>query len=577
MTSETQIPSIQLRDYLSALSRRRQLLLSVSVTILMVSLLLALLLPAVYRSEAVILIEQQEIPSDFVRSTVTSFADQRIQVIGQTVMTSRNLIGIIEKFDLYVDERQREPIQIVVEKMRDDIDQETISADVVDPRSGRPTQATIAFRISYESPAPATAQKVANELVSLFLNENIKSRTKAAAETSEFLTDEAEGLRQRVAGFEARLAQFKRDHPQNRPELEGITREIISRAEMRHLEIEQRQHSAEQQLIYFEAELIKIEPYLAAASPTELAALQRLMDAESQLVAAEAGYGDSHPDVKRLHKQVDALRLQVDPAKAKDLYEKQLVLKSQDLAALVDTYGENYPDVQKARRVVDNLRTLLESIPNLDPGEPDNPAYISIRSQIERLRAEIRTLSETRRALQSRIDRHTGYLLSIPDVEAEYRALQREHENALQKYQEITAKQMEARVSENLEIDNKGERFVLIEPPIHPERPSKPNRIALMLVGTLLAMTAGLGSVGIAEAMDTRVRGRRGIQNLLTAPPLAIIPSIRDEGMRTHRYRSMSIATGIAVVVIAAALVTVHTTVKPLDVLWFVLLRKIGI
>ncbi len=71
MTSETQIPSIQLRDYLSALSRRRQLLLSVSVTILMVSLLLALLLPAVYRSEAVILIEQQEIPSDFVRSTVT--------------------------------------------------------------------------------------------------------------------------------------------------------------------------------------------------------------------------------------------------------------------------------------------------------------------------------------------------------------------------------------------------------------------------------------------------------------------------------------------------------------------------
>ena len=94
---------LNLRDYIGAVRRRLPLLVAVVISVMEFSILLAWLLPPVYRSQAIILIEQQEIPSDLIRSTVTSYADQRIQVISQRVMTSSNLTRIIEDYKLYLD------------------------------------------------------------------------------------------------------------------------------------------------------------------------------------------------------------------------------------------------------------------------------------------------------------------------------------------------------------------------------------------------------------------------------------------------------------------------------------------
>lgn len=74
-----------------------------------------------YVSSSTILIEQQEIPRDLVRSTVTSFADQRIQSITQRTMTYANLSELIKKYDLYADDRKSEPMEVIIENMRRDI------------------------------------------------------------------------------------------------------------------------------------------------------------------------------------------------------------------------------------------------------------------------------------------------------------------------------------------------------------------------------------------------------------------------------------------------------------------------
>ena len=173
-----------IKDYIDALTRYKGRMIATILVISIFSAAIAFVLPPVFRSTATILIEQQEIPQDLVRSTVTSFADQRIQVISQRVMTRANLMQIIKKYDLYVEEQKKEPTEVIIDKMRDDIKMNTISADVVDPRNGRPTQATIAFTLSFDSKSPKLAQQVTNELVSLYLNENLKSRTQMAVETS---------------------------------------------------------------------------------------------------------------------------------------------------------------------------------------------------------------------------------------------------------------------------------------------------------------------------------------------------------------------------------------------------------
>jgi hypothetical protein len=142
----------------------------------LISVAVAVLLPSVTQVLATILIEQQEMPADLVRSTISSYADQRIQVISQQVMTRANLMRVIEKYNLYPRYRASKTTEDLLERLSKDIKLDILRADVVDQRSGAKTNTTIAFSLSYEGEAPAVAQRVANELVSLFLGENIKNR-----------------------------------------------------------------------------------------------------------------------------------------------------------------------------------------------------------------------------------------------------------------------------------------------------------------------------------------------------------------------------------------------------------------
>ncbi|MCG7957897.1 MAG: lipopolysaccharide biosynthesis protein, partial [Candidatus Thiodiazotropha taylori] len=219
-------------DYLAILKRRKKQLIIPATLILLLSLGLAVGLPSIYRAEATILIEQQEIPSELVRSTVTSYAGERIQVISQRVMTTENLGKIIDSYGLYKDERDDTSLTLLSEELREDIELEMISADVIDPRSGRPTIATIAFKLSFSNKNPRIAQKVTNELVSLYLDENLRQRTQSALETSTFLSTEADRLNQEITELEVSLADFKKKHVDNLPELQSLNIQLMERNEL---------------------------------------------------------------------------------------------------------------------------------------------------------------------------------------------------------------------------------------------------------------------------------------------------------------------------------------------------------
>src|SRR6202035_2834296 len=123
-------PSVDLRERWLAYWRRRRTFVTVVVVSALATVLFAALLPSTYRSTATILIEQQEIPQELVRSVITSFADQRVQVISQRVMTTQNLLSLVDRYNLYPDIRQKQPREVLLEKMRDDIGMHMISADV---------------------------------------------------------------------------------------------------------------------------------------------------------------------------------------------------------------------------------------------------------------------------------------------------------------------------------------------------------------------------------------------------------------------------------------------------------------
>ena len=203
----------QPQDHLAILKRRRWQFALPAATLFLISALAAFLWPPSYRSSAVILIEEPVVPRDLVSSTISSFAAERIHVITQRVMTTRNLLKIIEKYDLYAERRKRMPMGVVVEQMREDLGLEMINANVIDPRSGQATEATIAFNVSFDHRYPGTAQRTLNALVSLYLGENLRTRKEKAAETTEFLEIEAAKYHNLVSDLEAKLliVEFKRD------------------------------------------------------------------------------------------------------------------------------------------------------------------------------------------------------------------------------------------------------------------------------------------------------------------------------------------------------------------------------
>ncbi|MCU7864794.1 MAG: lipopolysaccharide biosynthesis protein, partial [Candidatus Thiodiazotropha sp. (ex Lucinoma borealis)] len=168
-------------------------------------------------------------------------------------------------------------------------------------------------------------------------------------------------------------------------------------------------------------------------------------------------------------------------------------------------------------------------------------------------------------------------LMQSPQVEREYRNMTRDYENALAKYQEVKAKQLEAELSESLERERKGERFSLIEPPQLPEEPDKPNRMAILFLGFVFSFAGGFGNVVVRESMDQTVYGSKGVIAVTKAPPLAVIPYIEcSEDHRKQTTNSTMTVFGL-IAAVAVTLVSVHLFYKPLDVIFYIVLRILGI
>ncbi|HVY81208.1 MAG TPA: Wzz/FepE/Etk N-terminal domain-containing protein [Steroidobacteraceae bacterium] len=578
-----------LRDYVDIIKRRRKTIVATAVVCLAITLALAFLLPARFRSTGTILIEQQEVPQDLVRSTVTSYADQRVQTISQRVMTTQNLLEIIRKFDLYSEQRKRESREELIERMRDDIDFKMISADVVDPRSGIPRQATIAFSVGYTSAFPEQAVKVANELTTLYLNENLTERTRLAQDAASFLQDESARISAHIADLEAKIAQFKSQHLNELPELAQLNMQLLDRTSQTLRDDETRLMSLDQQRVFLEAQLAQVKPnsvLMTDDGTRVMSSADRLKALKTQLASAQARYGAIHPDIARLKREIAGLEAEVGAQPATNDLLRELDDARAQLAQVRDKYSANHPDVQRLERRVASLEAALAAERATQPAaaaqpsdsteSPDNPAYIQLMGQLSATKNDIAALQAQIQELRAQAAEYREKITATPQIEREYRALMRDYESSQLKYQEVRNKQMEAQLAQNLEADRKGEKFTLIEPPLPPEKPVSPNRTLILFAG--FALTIGLtgGVVALLEALDNTVRGRRDMLSLLGAAPLAIVPRIVTATDVLLAKRRARLAVGVVAVACIAGVITIHLLYKPLDVLWFAALRRFG-
>jgi len=146
-----------LRDYLDILWRRKYWIVIPAIVLMIGTVVFTYSLPESFKSQGLILIESQEIPQDLIRTTVTSYADQRIEVIKQRLLTTNRIMEVVEKHNLYPEQRKRSPISApIVELFKNNVSVDIIQANVTDPASGRAKRASIAFTVSFMDQSKST-------------------------------------------------------------------------------------------------------------------------------------------------------------------------------------------------------------------------------------------------------------------------------------------------------------------------------------------------------------------------------------------------------------------------------------
>ncbi len=574
-----------LGDYVSIVWRRKFHILIPFILVLAVTIPTVFLLPSVFKSTGTILIESQQIPEQLVQSAVTSFAKERIQVIKQRIMTSQQLFAIITKFELYQDKIKNTPRSEILDNMRGRISIDPLSADLKTSRQKR-TSALIAFTISFEHTSAVTAQKVASELVTLFLDENIRSRTARAEETSGFMKKESARLGNEITLLEEQIASFKQENAGSLPEALTLKLQLVSNLRTAHLTSAGNLNSLNERrkLLLIDIDTLKqreeTHPQDGLSEEQRLKK-QELAALQKQYISLSARYGSGHPDVKAVERQIDAFQKEYgNLADMKDL-QAQKNQAEVELQDLTHKYSSEHPDVKKMKRQLEGIVFMIaeldEPVDDAPVDDRPNPLMLQATAKLESVDNSIARISDTRQDIEAQIEVLEAQINRIPKVEQGLDALERDYDNIRHKYQEIKSKQLQAELSQSLEENQKGERFTLLEPPQRPDKPVKPDRPKLFMVGFLLSMMGGLGVAGVAEFMDGGIRGSRALAAVTQMTPLVTIPYISVAKDVVDRKRWVKILLISIVLLGIAAVCAVHFFYKPLDLLWFIVLRNLNL
>ena len=574
--------SINIQDIKGILRRRKKGFLFTFLFIFFTAAVVAFVLPPVYLSQSTILIEEQQIPDDYVKSTITSYVEERLQGITQRIMSRTRLLEIMNQFNLYPEMRDRYTTEDILDKMREDIKLETISADVIDRKTGRPSTATIAFSLSYQGKGPGTTQKVANVLTSLYLEENLKAREQRATNTTDFLEKEQQNIKARIDSLENNLSLFKQAHAGELPENNALNIQAITRMERDLDQLNTQLRALKERKIYLKGQLAVVEPFekIEEKDDPEMQKRMYLEKRRLELVALETTLSERHPDIKRLKKEIQELESQVGPEGDPEIRAKSIAAMESELAEKKGRLGPKHPDVLTLSKKLAALRETphgagKEATAKTRGREtPDNPAYINLMTQVATTDMELKSLMEEEKGLKKRVEEYQKRLEMAPAVEKEYLNLVSNRESAKAMYNDISTKLMEARVSQGMEEAQQGERFTITDPAQLPEKPFKPNRIAIILIGFVLGLGGGVGVGAIGESLDSSIKTGDELRRLTEMPLFSVIPLMETDRERHIRWVKRGVWFVLVLVAIGVALILVNTYVMPLDILWLKIQRR---
>jgi len=541
----------------------------------------AISLPDVYRASGFLLIEAPEIPAEIIRSTVTTYTTRQLTTLNEKILTISNLIRIIEEFDLYEDERRNTPVELLAGTMRSNISIEIQSRDSVSP-SGLPQPYVVGFSVSFEDEHPEATKLVVDDLVTMYLEENIKARSEQTAETADFLEGEIVQLENEIGRLEGELAEFKVENAERLPSLGTLNLQMMNRIDQQLMNIERELTAIEGNRISIKAQMATVDPSVPVRLPDGsyvLSPMDQLKALQTQLSLYNSRYSDDHPDVIATRRDIASIKQRFGIDANLTEMDETITNARTELAIAQEKYTEEHPDViQLNNTLVMLIKERAETEQRQLDAQvtPDNPAYIQLETALATLGSQEMAFKSEEAELRLRLADYERRLMETPQIEKELSALSRTLSSTSNRYWVLRDKQFAAQMGETLETAQKGERMSLLEPPRVPLLPFKPNRGAIITLAFLFALVAGVGITQLADGLDKSIRDSAGIISVQGIPPLVEIPYIYNEIelAQALKLRKMAVASLPALMLIA--IVIVHFTLQPLDVLFYAVAARLG-
>ena len=505
MSEDTQDLKQSLDQVLQVARRRRWAILLTLLVATLGTVFVSHVLPAQYKSEATILVEQQQVPERYVTPTTTADLIQALQAMTQDILSRSRLLQIISEFDLYPSEKKRLGPDELVQQMRKNIEIEPIVANP--ERRG-----ANAFKISFVGKNPSTTREVVNRLTSLFIVENLRNREDQAKNTTNFLQEQLMAAHADLQEQEKRLRDFKMQHLGELPQEQQGNLQILSGLQMQLQNTMSALGRAREQQVYLESLLAQyhsLAPKSGAninqAGTNRVAAVEKqLTDLRTKKAELVAHYTPEHPDVVNVNRQI---------AQTEALLE---LLKKNQKNSSAGAEGE-----MAALQVTDD----------------DDPATAQIKSQLKANQMEIANATASQKVLEGRIAEYQRRLNLTPVREQELADLLRNYTLSQQNYADLESKKTQSALATRLEQNQQGQQFRIVDPPNLPSRPFSPDRRKLALMGAGLGLFLGAVLAFGLELKDTSFHHEKEASTLLALPFVLGVPLLLSPREEKHQSR----------------------------------------
>jgi polysaccharide chain length determinant protein (PEP-CTERM system associated) len=507
-------------DIIDIIRRHRGWILGPVFAGLVIGVVTAYLWPETYVSSAVVRVSPAQVPERFVPTNVNADIAERVNAIMQSITSRPTLTNIINLYQLYPRDRKNLPLEDVIEQMRRDIRVRPMGV----AGTGR-NKVAQAYEISFAYENRHIAQKIVGELVTRFIDENIRTRSNQSSITTEFLRDQWEQRKRDLEQIDAKLTQFRLTNQGRLPEERGSLQSAVNMYENRISNLNSQIDRANQDKLLLESQInIRKETLRQATSatgysaPAQVAKNERLIAIERQIQGAELGleammeqYKDTHPDVQRRKSEIAVLKRRKDQLLREDsskVDEPSQTADPQPMSAIV---------TKETRALEGEIAALQTQIAARD-------------MQIENYRKDLLAIDKTLRG-------HQGRLEAMPPAVSEYEQLLREKQLAQSRYEEMNIKMAQSQSATELENRKQGETLELLDQASLPNTPTQPKRPMIIGAATAVGLALGLVLAGAREMKDTTLKNLKDVRSYTQLTVLGSIPLLENDVVVRRRRR----------------------------------------